>query len=161
MLLGSRVLGGAIALVFVGCSAVPASAQGNPFVPSSGASKAEVEKIVDSKLGEMERRLTAQIKGGKPGEPQAYGAPAGAAGPLNPTGAMNYPGAVPGALPGQGAMVAEVKLNPVEEARTKGVRFLGCINGTPKFVRTSGERVSFTKDQISQAIKDGVLPTCR
>lgn len=49
----------------------------------------------------------------------------------------------------------------VEEARAEGVRFIGCINGTPKFTRKSGERVTFSKADLADAVEAGFLPECR
>lgn len=164
MLFGSRFLGGAVVLAASLIGSSGALAQSNPFLPSAGTSKADVEKIIDSKLGEMERRITSQIKSTKPDD--AVAGPAGApgvVGPLTPgagAAGINYPGVVPGGA-GVAPALIEPPKGPIEEARGSGVRFLGCINGAPKFVKNTGERVSFTKAQITQAIKDGVLPSCR
>ena len=49
----------------------------------------------------------------------------------------------------------------VGDARSKGTKFLGCINGSHKFKGANGERVTFPDAQINRAVKDGDLPACR
>ena len=156
-----------------------AQAQTNPFIPQSAASRAEIERVVEQKLKEVEDRILSQAKaaaqgsvpgapdgavpgapvpgGAVPGTPGTPGAP-GAPGPLNPAG-PNYPPLTAGAAgdpmaPG-GAMTPPG--GAVEQSRA---RFLGCINGTHKFTSQRG-RVTFTEAEINRAIKDGVLPPCR
>ena len=160
MVARSRLLKGAVLLV--ACVAAPSVlwAQSNPFKPASAASKAEVEKIIDGKLKEVESRLTAAVKSANATGPGvaagAANAPGGPLAPGAPGAGINYPGDVPGA---SGTAVEPV--DPIEAARKDGARFIGCINGAPKFVQKSGERLIFTKSQINAAIKDGILPACR
>jgi hypothetical protein len=155
--------------------AAPAYAQSNPFVPAAGASKAEVERMLNERLKVLEERLAKAEKGGSaapapsvpggpvPGVPGGPAAPGGIDPMGPPTGSPMAPGA-PGAPMVPGAPMAgplEAPKGAVESARSNGVRFLGCINGQPKFVRTSGERVSFTTKEISDAVKAGFVPACR
>ena len=171
------------ASIFFGSAA---QAQTNPFIPQSAASRAEIERIVEQKMKELEARVVESAKtaasnavpssggdavSGAPGAPVPAGAGVpGApsappvAGPLNPAGPTYPPvGAVPGAAgdPLTPAGVPAAPVSPpggaVEQSRA---RFLGCINGTHKFTSQRG-RVTFTQAEINRAIKDGVLPPCR
>ena len=173
------LLGGSALLVGLVCSA-PASAQRNPFMPNNGASTADVERIIDARLKSLEERLsktktTAPV--GAPGTPipGASGTPAsgtpgspvpgspsvGGAGPLNP-GAGAPGGIAPYGSPNGASGMPSVPQGAVAEKRSSDVRFLGCINGTPKFVKkTTGERVVFTTREINDAVKAGDLPACR
>ena len=146
--------------------APPASAQSNPFVPASAVSKANVEKIVDERLRAMEDRIIESVTSASAANPPVAGAPMGPPAPGAPINGAAVPGGMmpPGALPGQpGAELAppEPPKGPVEAARDNGVRFIGCINGAPKFARESGERVTFSEDEVSEAVKSGFLPKCR
>lgn len=169
----SRLLAGAAALASFALAS-QAFAQNNPFIPSSQANNAAIERIVEAKMKAAEERVLNAIKAnnknapagaaaaGTPGAPGGPGAPVGA-GPLTPgaPGAgPTYPpvaGAVPGAAP---AMPAEPTYL-VQKARDDGTRFLGCINGQHKFMKATGERVAFPAVEINRAIKAGVLPACR
>lgn len=176
----SRLLAGAVALA--GCTFGPqALAQSNPFVPASQAQRADVERIVDAKIKEAEARIVAAVKAsgakagtsavpgtpGAPVVPGAPGAPVSGAGPLAPgvAGSPGAPGAGPSYPPvgGVGApgMIQAPQQGAVQEARASGTRFLGCINGTHKFMKSTGERVTFPAAQINRAVKDGDLPACR
>ena len=53
------------------------------------------------------------------------------------------------------------QVSDIQQQRQSGTRFLGCINGTHKFMKTTGERVTFSPAQINRAVKDGELPACR
>ena len=102
---------------------------------------------------------------GTPGSPVGAGAPGGA---IVPPSAGNY-GPVtpidPGAAGMAGAPVmmgpVEAPKSPVEQAQDSGARFIGCINGVPKFVTRTGLRITFKDSEIKEAVKDGVLPACR
>jgi hypothetical protein len=177
----SRLLSGAAVLAACVFAPTAASAQSNPFLPASAASRAEIERIVDEKLKSVEARVTAAIKSATPASvPGAAGA-AGAPGALpgSPGSPLTPGSAIPGAaLPGApggvqnygpppgnggGQMMAPVEqMDPIEQARSSGTKFLGCINGVPKFVRSqTGERVTFSASDINRAIKSGSLPACR
>jgi hypothetical protein len=175
VLKASRLLAGAAALA--SCAlASQAFAQNNPFVPSSQANNAAIEKIVEAKMKAAEERVLNAIKAsnknapagaaaGTPGAPGAPGAPVGAAGPLTP-GAPGAPGAGPayppvGGVPGAAPAMPVEPTYLVQKARDDGTRFLGCINGQHKFMKASGERVAFPAVEINRAIKAGVLPACR
>jgi hypothetical protein len=156
----------------------PASAQRNPFMPNGGASKAEVERIIDERLKSLEDRLSkskaAAPAAGTPGTPipGAAGTPTAsgpgspipgspAAGPLSP-GAGAPGGIAPYGSPNGASGMPSAPQGAVAEARSADVRFLGCINGAPKFVKkTTGERVVFTTREINDAVKSGTLPACR
>ena len=178
------LLVGAVLAAAIGASA-PAYAQRNPFVPGSGASKQEVERIVDERMRAMEARLEAASRTttGKPGSPVpggplvpgVPGAPASGPGspiPGGPAGGPLTPGSsvAPGAIAPYGSpngmavggMGMGATQGAIASARSSDVRFLGCINGQPKFVRKgSGERVVFTTREINDATKAGILPACR
>lgn len=169
------LLGGAALLTGLAVSA-PASAQRNPFMPNSGASKAEVESIIDARLKALEERITKTVKStpttAAPGTPipgtPASGTPGSpipgtTAGPLSPGAAA--PGSIApyGSPSGASGMAGPaVPQGAVAEARSADVRFIGCINGAPKFMKkTTGERVVFTTREINEAVKSGILPACR
>lgn len=178
----TRLLAGAVLAAGLGLP-MAAHAQSNPFVPQSAASRAEIERIVDEKIKAAEARVlasmkTAAAKGGTsaapgtPGAPVSPGSPgapvtpgATGPGPLSPGGAgtagPNYPpvGGV-GGVNGMGVAAAPQQ-SEIAQARTGGTRFLGCINGTHKFMKQTGERVTFSQAQINRAVKDGDLPACR
>lgn len=170
------LLGGAALLTGLAVSA-PASAQRNPFMPNSGASKAEVESIIDARLKALEERITKTVKAsptataGAPGTPipgtPTAGTPGspipGTAGPLTPGAAAPGTIAPYGSPNGATGMAGPaVPQGAVAEARSADVRFIGCINGTPKFMKkTTGERVVFTTREINEAVKSGILPACR
>lgn len=168
------VAGMALAVVF----ASPAQAQSNPFLPASAASKANVEKIVEEKMRALEERLNASMKkaneagapNGLPGGPAVPGAipngPSGAnvPGGMTPPGMMP-PGALPHGIPGapDGMPLAPVEppKGVVEAAIDDGMRFVGCINGVPKFSKRNGQRLVFKQADINDAIKTGLIPACR
>ena len=172
------LLVGAALAAAVGAS-VPAQAQRNPFVPGSGASKQEVERIVDERMKAMEARIEASSRTtavktgpGVPGAPGAPGVPTSGPGspvPGSPVGGPLTPGSsvAPGAIapygaPGGAMGTMGAPQGAIASARSSDVRFLGCINGQPKFVRKgSGERVVFTTREINDATKAGILPACR
>lgn len=151
--------------------AVPAYAQSNPFVPSSPLTKQQAERMMEERMRRLEDRLAAAEKA-KPAEQPAAGAPgapAGAPVPPGPNGSAVPGGMTPPVMPGQ-PMPGGSPLDgapqvgpsdPIDSARQNGVRFLGCINGVPKFVRASGERVVFTRKEIRDAVRAGYLPECR
>lgn len=177
----SSLLAGVV--VLAGCAiGQHASAQSNPFVPASQAQRADIERIVDERMKSSEARLMAAIakagtaKGaaatvpGAPGLPGSTaasgvpGSPIGGAGPMTPGGAgPSYPpvgsmgGSIGGGMPGMQAP----QVSDIQQQRQSGTRFLGCINGTHKFMKTTGERVTFSPAQINRAVKDGELPACR
>jgi hypothetical protein len=80
---------------------------------------------------------------------------------MPPGGLPGAPGApgVPGAPGAPG--VIEAPKGAIEAAQEGGVRFLGCINGEPKFVQKSGLRARFTAKEIRDAVKAGFVPECR
>jgi len=187
---------GAASLVAFSAAAVPASAQDNPFVPSNGGSRADMERI-EARLKAMEARIAAAASA-KPsvataGVPGAPGSPTSGPGspiPGSPaSGSPLTPGApggiAPYGAPGGGMaqvdpfVTAQGQRYNVSPDRVKDIvpgmdspvyvrtqaneiRFLGCINGVPKFVsRQTGQRVVFSTREINEAQKTGVLPTCR
>lgn len=187
---------GAASLVAFSAAAVPASAQDNPFVPSNGTSRADMERI-EARLKAMEARIAAAasskpsttagipgVPGGPtqgpgapiPGSPAAGGTPLspGAPGGIAPYGAPG--GSMATVDPfvtaqGQRYNVSPERVKDIVPGmdspvyvRTQAneIRFLGCINGVPKFVsRQTGQRVVFSTREINEAQKTGVLPTCR
>lgn len=176
----SRLLAGAI--VLAGCTFGPqafAQSRANPFVPASQAQRADIERIVDAKVKEAEARVMAALKAnagkgatsavpgaasvpGAPVSPGAAGVPTTGTGPLSPgTAGPSYPpvSGVPGAGPVGGVQAPQQ--SEIQTQRQAGTRFLGCINGTHKFMKTTGERVTFSPAQINRAVKDGELPACR
>jgi len=174
----SRLLAGAI--VLAGCAFGPqalAQSRSNPFVPASQAQRADIERIVDARIKEAEARVLAAVKAqagkgatsaipgaagvpGAPVSPGAPGAPVSGTGPLTPGAAgPSYP-PVGGAVGGVGVVQAPQQ-SEIQTQRQAGTRFLGCINGTHKFMKTTGERVTFSPAQINRAVKDGELPACR
>lgn len=169
------LLGGAAVLAGLAVS-MPASAQRNPFMPSAGPSAADVERIVDGRLKALEERVLKAAKAAAPapstpstaipGSPTtgSPGSPIpGAPGPLTP--GASAPGTIaPYGSPNGGPIVSgpAVPMGAVAEARAADVRFIGCINGAPKFMRkTTGERVVFTTRELNDAVKAGILPACR
>lgn len=174
MFSGSPLAHAMVGLALSVATAFPAAAQGNPFVPASAASKAAVEKIVEEKLKRWEERIkTVEERTEKP----AFGDPNGAAGPGQMPGTFPGVGAMGSAVPGgmmppmmigaaglpggEGPQEPAPPSDPIEAARADGVRFVGCINGVHKFVRKTGERMTFSKSDISKAVASGVLPECR
>jgi hypothetical protein len=186
---------GAILLSAASLAATSAAAQDNPFVPSNGASTADIERIIDARMKAAEAKMTALIAASKP----AGGAPAGGATPGGPGSPIpGSPGAIgtplaPGGIssygsPGGGQMQMQTvdpmamaqgqrynvspehvrdivpgMDNPVFVRQQAGdIRFLGCINGVPKFVsKQTGQRASFSARDITEAQKTGVVPVCR
>ncbi len=162
----------AMAGVALFAAAQPLTVQANPFLPASGASKAEVEKIVEAKVKAMaaEGAIGGGASGaappviGAPGVPGAPGARGpGVPGPGEPVGVMTGAG-VPGGMMPPGAFGEDgfqVPLGAVAEKLEKGARFIGCINGVPKFALQNGTRLTFTKDELSKGVEAGVIPACR
>lgn len=156
-------------MAFAMFAAPAAFAQSNPFIPASPASKADVERMLEEKMAgirdeiaKLKAEAPASAAPGAPGVPGAPGAlPNGAAVP----GGMSPPAGLPGGSPLGTGVPGEYAMEPpkgaIEAARANGVRFLGCINGQQKFVRNSGERVSFTAKEIREAVKAGFVPECR
>lgn len=145
-------------------------AQSNPFVPASAVSRANVEKIVDARIQALEERLNASASNdGLPsGAPGADLNGALVPGGMMPPGAL--PGApgmqpMPGAVPGEDGIVEIVPIEepkgPVDLAMKNGGRLVGCINGKHMLLHKSGRRLVFSKAELSEAVKEGVLSECR
>lgn len=191
--IASRLLMGASLITACALATSAAHAQANPFVPSSGASKSQIERIVDDRIRQAEERITAKAKAsaatptpgavGAPGKPGAVAGGVGVpGGPLTPGAGVAAPGSIapygaPGGTDAWSSKVAqEYGISPdmvrsvvpgmdspvyIQQASGR-VRFLGCINGVPKFVdRKSGQRITFTAKEINEAVKSGALPGCR
>lgn len=190
--IATRLLLGAASLVAFSAAALPASAQENPFVPSSGTSRADMERI-EARFKAMEARIAASASSkpatavpGAPVLPGTPGAPiqggtAGFGTPLSPGAPGSIaPYGAPGGMPQVDPLItAQGQRYNVSPDRVKDIvpgidspvyvrtmaneiRFLGCINGVPKFVnRQNGQRVVFSTREINEAQKTGVLPTCR
>ncbi|QAY80138.1 hypothetical protein [Sphingosinicella sp. BN140058] len=172
----TRILGVAACMLAV-AAAAPALAQSNPFIPSAAASRAEVKRMMDERLRVLEAKIAKSNAAPPPAAPGVPGAPVpganmpGAAVPGTMAPPPGMPGApvmagIPGA-PGAPGMPGGVPAAPVEApkgaieaAQGEGVRFLGCINGRQKFVRTNGQRVAFTDKEISAAVKANFIPSC-
>lgn len=171
-MIGDRSRAYVLASVAAACLvAAPAYSQANPFMPVSAASKAEMERMEKRILKAVEDRLakaggnTAPPAGGPavPGVPGAPGAPvpgAGANGAAVP-GGMTPPGVVPGVPGAPTGAPLEMPKTGIEAATEAGVRFIGCINGAPKFVQKNGLRVVFTAKEIRDAQRAGLVPECR
>lgn len=176
MFVGSPRRLAAAAMVVAASYAGPGLAQSNPFVPDSAMSRSGIERLLEEKLEAMradisqlqaEQSASPPVVGpaGPPGMPGAPVPGAGMSG-VGVDGGMMPPGAygpemAAGNFPPDGMLANAKDMGPVEEARAGGVRFIGCINGTPKFTRASGERVTFSKADLSEAVEAGLLPECR
>ncbi|WP_162815082.1 hypothetical protein [Erythrobacter aureus] len=158
-------------------AAQPLAAQSNPFLPAAGASKAEVERIVEAKVKAMAAEGAIGSAAPAGAAPPVAGAPGVAGVPCPPgvpgAGATPGPGApvnemsgacVPGGMMPPGAFGAEgvqMPLGAVEGKLAEGARFIGCINGVPKFALKNGTRLTFTKAEVSKGVEAGVIPACR
>lgn len=124
-----------------GAAGVPGSGPGSPIPGSSAAG--------------------GPLNPGAPGGIAPYGAPGGTVATVDPWtsklaqqyGVSNE--MVQQAVPGLDTTVF-IRMSSGQ------VRFIGCINGVPKFTnRQNGQRVAFSTRDINEAQKAGVVPTCR
>lgn len=132
----------------------PASATpgvpGAPTSPSSGPGS----PIPGSAAG-------SPLVSGAPGGIAPYGAPGGGMMQVDPF--MTSQGQRYNVSPDRVKDIVPGIDSPVYvRTQANEIRFLGCINGVPKFVsRQTGQRVVFSTREINEAQKTGVLPTCR
>lgn len=146
-------------------SAMPASAQQNPFVPpsSGGMSKAQVQAIIRAEVA----RQAAQGGGGAAGAPAADGSvtsqmKGGGKAALPGSGAAAAVGALPSqgggaptgvstATTGAGARAGGSSVDPsdvVGQLVSDGGQFVGCVSATPVFKDKDGRRAYFTSKEL-------------
>ncbi len=104
------------------------------------------------------------LQPGAPGGIAPYGAP-GVSGMPGVPAADTFSSKIAGTYGVSPDMVKQLMPgidNPIFIRSQVDVRFIGCINGVPKFVsRQTGQRVVFSTRDVTDAQKTGVVPTCR
>lgn len=155
----------AVRLIAVGALSLSAHAhaQTNPFVPQQKIDPAELNKAIDARLkAQRPKDASATPSGAPSGAPGSPLMPGGAPGQIAPYGAPSgpmVPGA-PGTMPGVSG-VSLMPIGPVQTALAAGARFVGCLNGKHFFIAKSGLQLTFKSRDVTNAVREGAVPSCR
>lgn len=151
--------GGGLVLAAFFLSAMPASAQQNPFVPpsSGGLSKAQVQAIIRAEVARQaasggggaapsaDGSVTSQMKGG--GKPPLPGSGAAAVVGSLPTQGGGAPTGVSTAAGGRAGGASDPN-DVISQLISDGGQFVGCVSATPVFKDKDGRRAYFTSKEL-------------